>query len=211
MKTEFWHERWENQEIGFHQKAFNKNLQRHWPSLQLPKHSKVLVPLCGKSLDMLYLAEQGHQVLGVELSEIAAQEFFAEQGLVPEIHKDDKFVIYQAQGIAIYCGDIFDLDQSLLSDVKGVFDRAAMIALPPEMRQRYCETLAASLPADCKTLLLTLEYPQEETSPPPFSISREMVSTSLDQLCDVNYLDSSEDEVRNHQAVEHCFILKQQP
>ena len=169
MQPEFWLQRWQENRIGFHRDEVMPLLQKHWPSLQLPAGSRVFVPLCGKSLDLHWLAAQGHDVLGVELSPLAVQQFFAEAGLQPVRHASRCGEHYRAGSVEIICGDAFGLDAELLADVRGVYDRAALIALPPDMRPRYAE-LHARLPAGCQDLLITLEYPQAQKSGPPFSV-----------------------------------------
>ncbi|MEO5962165.1 MAG: thiopurine S-methyltransferase [Thermomonas sp.] len=171
MQPDFWHQRWADNQIGFHQSAPTTLLLKHWPSLGVPAGATIFVPLCGKSLDMAWLASQGHQVLGVELSQLAVEQFFAEHGLIPEIQGSRFGTHFRAGGIEIIHGDAFGLDTDILADCAAVFDRAAMIALPPPMRVRYADTVYARLPAGCRGLLITLEYPQAEREGPPFAIS----------------------------------------
>ncbi|GGK06984.1 thiopurine S-methyltransferase [Luteimonas terricola] len=170
MEPAFWHERWRDGRIGFHQPVVTPQLERHWDTLALPAGSTVFVPLCGKSLDMPWLATRGHRVLGVELSETAVRGFFEEQGLVPAQRETGYGVHHAAGPFEIIVGDAFALDHAVLAGCAGVFDRAALIALPPNLRRRYVETTWASLPDDCRGLLVTLEYPQAEMAGPPFSV-----------------------------------------
>ena len=128
------------------------------------------MPLAGKSHDMAWLAAQGHRVLGVELSQAAVEAFFAEHGLQPQRHDSRYGSHYSAANIELICGDAFGLDQAALVDCTAVFDRAALIALPPPMRQRYADELYARLPSGSRGLLITLEYPQQQKSGPPFSV-----------------------------------------
>lgn len=171
MEETFWLERWERQEIGFHQRNVNTQLLSHWPILDLAAGDPVFVPLCGKSGDMLWLRAQGHPVLGVELSPVAVAAFFSENDLVPQRQRQGKFDVAEADGIRILCGDFFDLTAGNLSGIKAVYDRAALIALPPDMRERYAAHMAAILPPGTRMLVVTLEYPQEEMQGPPFSVS----------------------------------------
>jgi len=175
MEETFWKQRWIEGRIGWHQQEVDRLLQKHWPTLGLGSDSTVLVPLCGKSLDMAWLAAQGHAVRGVELSGLACVSFFAEQGVEPAEHAEGAFQVFSAPGIALYCGDVFALDDAQLADVAAVYDRAALIALPPAMRQRYAAELYARLPAGCRGLLITLEYPQAERAGPPFSVPEDEV------------------------------------
>lgn len=179
MQPDFWLQRWQDGQIGFHRNEVMPLLQKHWPSLRLPAGNRVFVPLCGKSLDMHWLAAQGHEVLGVELSPLAVRQFFAETGLEPERRESRYGEHFTAGPVEIILGDAFGLDAELLADVRGVYDRAALIALPPEMRPRYAD-LHARLPAGCQDLLITLEYPQDQKSGPPFSVDADDVRATYD-------------------------------
>lgn len=171
MHEEFWQARWAQDQIGFHQDRVNPYLVRHWPGLQLPPGTRVLVPLCGKSLDLAWLAGQGYQVLGVELAEKAVQDFFAEQGLVAEVSERGAFRVYRVGNLELCCGDFFALGAEELADCGALFDRAALIALPAEMRERYAAHLRAILPSGCRGLLITLDYEQSQMDGPPFAVS----------------------------------------
>ena len=177
MDADFWLQKWQEGQIGFHRHDVMPLLQKHWPSLQLPEGSRVLVPLCGKSLDMHWLAAQGHRVLGVELSPLAVAQFFEEAGLKPERTTSPYGEHFSAGPIEIILGDAFGLDPGLLADITGVYDRAALIALPTDLRLRYRDTVYAALPAGCQGLLITLEYPQEEKAGPPFSVAQAEVDS----------------------------------
>jgi thiopurine S-methyltransferase len=170
MQAEFWLQRWREGRTGFHHERPMPLLLEHWPSLALPKGSRVLVPLCGKTLDMPWLAAQGHRVLGVELSPLAVAQFFAEHGLVPERHASPMGVHHVAGDIEIIQGDVFGLDDATLAGCDAVYDRAAVIALPAPMRERYAHEVYARLPTGCRGLMITLEYPQAEMEGPPFSV-----------------------------------------
>ena len=170
MDPAFWHSRWQEGRIGFHQDRPTPLLVEHWTSLGLAPGSRVFVPLCGKSLDMAWLASQGHRVLGVELSAMAVRPFYDEHGLAPSIEQHPAGDIYRAADVDIVRGDAFALDADTLRDCAGVFDRGALIALPPDMRRRYASELYARLPAGCRGLLVTLEYPAHEKAGPPFSV-----------------------------------------
>jgi thiopurine S-methyltransferase len=178
MNPDFWEQRWREGRIGFHQDRPSPLLEAHWDALRLPRDSRVFVPLCGKSLDMAWLASRGHRVLGVELSELAVDQFFVEHRLVPQVHASPLGVHHVAGAIEIIRGDAFALDAAALSDCAGLFDRAALIALPPVLRERYVRELHARLPAGCRGLLVTLEYPADEKTGPPFSVPGAEVEAS---------------------------------
>lgn len=170
MQHEFWQLRWARNEIGFHQQAVNPGLQRHWPNLGLPEDSQVLVPLCGKSLDMLWLAQWGYRVLGVELAERAAVDFFAELGVTPQVSTEGALRRYSYERLEILQGDFFDVSAEQVAGCSGLYDRAALIALPPDLRTAYAAHLQRILPQQARGLLVSLEYPQAEMDGPPFAV-----------------------------------------
>lgn len=174
MEPKFWHERWELNEIGFHQPQVHPLLAEHWHQLGIPK-GQVFVPLCGKTLDLLWLRQQGHAVLGVELSPLAVGNFFTEQSLPSSTYSMEELQVSESDGIKIVCGDIFDLKPNHLTQVEAVYDRAALIALPKDLQARYARHLMESMPHRPPILLITLEYDQTEMDGPPFSTSEQRV------------------------------------
>ncbi|MCR4299509.1 MAG: thiopurine S-methyltransferase [Gallionella sp.] len=171
MEKDFWLERWKREEIGFHQNETNPYLRQYWQELHPANGSEVFVPLCGKSRDMQWLREQGHSVLGVELSAVAVRAFFKENDRAPHHVAGENFARYEAGGIRILCGDFFDLGKGALAQVGAVYDRASLVALPPEMRERYARHLVNILPPATQILLITFDYPQPEMPGPPFAVS----------------------------------------
>lgn len=170
MEPGFWLQRWQEGRIGFHRDTVMPLLEKHWPSLGVPPGSRVFVPLAGKSLDMMWLAAQGYRVLGVELSPLAIRQFLDENGLRAEVHESRLGRHHLAGSIELVEGDVFGFDAAALADCRAVYDRAALIALPPDLRRRYAEGPYASLPGDCRGLLITLEYPPAEKEGPPFPV-----------------------------------------
>ncbi|EJM97668.1 thiopurine S-methyltransferase [Herbaspirillum sp. YR522] len=175
MDSEFWLQRWREGRTHFHQERVLPLLQKHWPTLALPQGSTVLVPLCGKSLDMMWLAAQGYKILGVELSALAVQQFFDDNGMQPVLRESAQGRHYSAGNVEIICGDIFDLDDATLAACRGAYDRAALIALPPQMRARYVERVYGRLAPNYCGLLITLEYEQQLMEGPPFAVAEEEV------------------------------------
>ncbi len=197
MDANFWRQRWQDNQIGFHQDQPTPLLQKHWAAVGAAPGCRVFVPLAGKSLDMLWLAAQGHRVLGVELSQLAVEQFFAEHGLQPDIHETRYGRHYragstQASDIELICGDAFALNAAALADCTAVFDRAALIALPPELRLRYVDTLYACLPAGCRGLLITMEYPAHERPGPPFNVDESEVRRHFGRDWNVDLLERSD-------------------
>lgn len=180
MQAEYWLQRWRDQQTGFHKDQPMPLLQCHWSTLSLATDSRVLVPLAGKSLDMLWLAAQGHRVLGVELSPLAIQQFLAEHALHAETRISPQGTHHIADRIELICGDVFTLDDATLDTCDAIYDRAAMVALPPAMRQHYARQVYGRLPARCRGLMITLEYPQQEMDGPPFSVDDQEVHRLLD-------------------------------
>jgi thiopurine S-methyltransferase len=188
MEKEFWLERWERQEIGFHQDEVNPYLRQYWQELHPVRGGTVFVPLCGKSRDMLWLREQGHSVLGVELSPIAVHAFFEENDCVPNHIIDGRFDSCETDNIRILCGNFFDLNKDDLANVDVAYDRASLIALPPQMRGRYARHLASILPPATQILLITVDYPQEEMQGPPFAVSASEVAALYREYAEVHLL-----------------------
>ena len=181
MNPEFWQTRWQEKRIGFNQSDVNPLLIKYFSELNLPVGSRIFVPLCGKSIDMVWLAHQGFDVVGIELVESAAQEFFIEQAIsytVIEHSKQTDIKCYQGEiagrTIDLWVADIFTLSADDIGHVDAVYDRAALIAMPAELRPQYSEKIR-TLSCNASQLLLTLNYDQNERAGPPFSISQEQV------------------------------------
>ncbi len=185
MEPQFWHARWKAGQIGFHQAEINPYLRDLWPKLELASNLPVLVPLCGKSLDMLWLHEQGHPVVGIELSAEACAAFFLEQHLPFHVETLPHAEVFhgeaKARGITLWCADIFALGVDDVGPIGGLYDRAALIALPEPMRRKYAQHLASLVPKAARGLLVTLDYPQSERAGPPFSVPDAEVHALLDE------------------------------
>lgn len=190
MDHDFWLSKWETQQIGFHQPDGQPLLHAWWPSLALPSASRVCVPLCGKAVDMHWLAEQGHFVTGIELSAQAAQDFFSEAGLACEVDTHAGLTRYRGGRIEILAGDLFDLPETFFQNFDACYDRAAMIALPPEMRRRYADHLYGNLPAQAQALLICLTYTPGSLDGPPFSVTADNVEQLLPANAQVQQLAS---------------------
>lgn len=174
--TESWLDRWQEGRIGWHETSGNMSLKKHWRI----SGRTVLVPLCGKSVDLRWLAEQGNQVVGVELSSIAVEAFFAEQELAYSVAEGD-LLRYEASNadITIYCGDFFALN-SVQCDAH--YDRGALVALPAEMRPLYAAHVSSLLTDDAEQLLITLEYDSSVANGPPFSLGDAEILGYWDRL-----------------------------
>lgn len=174
MQHKFWLDKWEKREIGFHEGKPNSLLVSHFSSLNLKTGSRVFLPLCGKTRDIAWFLEQGCQVAGAELCEIAVGELFSELTLEPEISGVGHLKHYSASGLDLYVGDIFALSPSTVGPVDAVYDRAALVALPSETRVDYTAHLR-ELTGEASQLLITFEYDQTRMDGPPFSIPEDEI------------------------------------
>ena len=172
MQPEFWRSRWLKGQTGFHRSDVHHDLQMHWNSLGVAPTSAVFVPLCGKSLDLLWLSDRGHRVVGVELSSIALQSFCMENGIPARRQILDNFDLYEAPDLGLFCGDFFDLTAARVGRVGAAYDRAALISWSEDLRAPYVSHMAELMPPGSETLLVTMEYPQAQKAGPPFSIPR---------------------------------------
>ena len=181
MEHKFWLEKWQKKEIGFHRDDFNPHLIENFPLLNLSHGSHILVPLCGKSLDLVWLSKQGHKVTGVELSPMAVSSFFQECHLEYRICKAGNMTKYITRDdqLTIIQGDFLQLNRCDLDPVDAIYDRAAMIALPKQMRGDYFNKLKELMPKNGQQLVIALEYEQEYVDGPPFSVSETEIRTNL--------------------------------
>jgi thiopurine S-methyltransferase len=170
MDANFWHNRWQTNQTGWHERAVNPLLTTHFPSLHIPPGRRIFVPLCGKSLDLGWFLSQGYAVAGAELSEVAITQLFAELGVEPTRSEVGKHKHFHGEKIDILVGDLFDLSRETLGPVDAVYDRAALVALPEAMREQYTAHLK-SLTALAPQLVIGYEYDQTVVPGPPFSVT----------------------------------------
>lgn len=209
MEHHFWHNKWEKQEIGFHLNEVNPLLVTYFNRLALPQGSRIFVPLCGKTLDIHWLLDQGYQVVGAELSQLAIEQLFDELGVQPEVIDLGQSKHFKATHIDIYVGDIFNLSSDILGHVDAIYDRAALIALPETMRSRYTTHLI-QLTQRAPQLMICLEYDQSLMAGPPFSISEAEVKQHYQTQYALNLLSSSAVEgglKGGVQALQHVWLL----
>ncbi|GAB4116107.1 MAG: thiopurine S-methyltransferase [Sideroxydans sp.] len=190
MEHDFWHERWRNGEIGLHQNEVNPYFLKYWDALAVSDTGTVFVPLCGKSAEMIWLRQRGHPVLGNELIMIAVQSFFAENGAIPHATMLDNFECLENDGIRLLCGDFFALRAEDVAQVGAVYDPAALVALPPEMRRQYAAHMARILPPGTLMLLVVMDYPQQEMNGPPFAVTLDEVREHYGNAADIEVLQS---------------------
>jgi len=175
MDLEFWKKAWVDGRTAFHQGQTSPHLVRHLPLLNIKENDHILLPLCGKTLDLLYLQDMNLKVTGIEISELAIEQFQAEHPREYKRAQKNNFTVYQNQKLEIWNGDFFEFHSEITSPIHYVFDRAAMVALPFELRKQYAQKLCEFLKLGAKLLLVTFEYPQEKVQGPPFSVTRSEV------------------------------------
>jgi thiopurine S-methyltransferase len=190
MQSDFWITRWERGETGFHQDEVNPWLREYWLRLQVPTSGRVFVPLCGKSLDMWWLRQQGFGVLGVELSRQAVESFFAGAGITPSRTNEGVLERFESGDVTLLCGDFFALQPQDVAGCSAIYDRASLIALPPAMRQDYAAHLSELFPQGARILLITLDYPQHEMEGPPFAVSDAEVRALYAGRADIEHIAS---------------------
>jgi len=208
VEADFWKERWAEGKIGFHQGVANEYLVAHGERL----FGRVLVPLCGKTEDLAYLASRGHDVVGVELVEDAVAAFFAEHKLTPTVDEpwsDSTHRAYRAGVITLIAGDWFTATHEMLGTVNSVYDRAALVAMPPEMRVAYVAHLRKLVPRDTRGLLVTVAYDERQFEGPPFSIENSEVRAHyahVEQL-EEHVITTGRLGEANIDAVERCYAI----
>lgn len=184
-----WHKRWTEGRIGFHREDTNEQLRKHAEAL-LDGASRVLVPLCGKSVDMVWLAEQGVEVVGVELVDKPIQAFWQAQGVTPETDSLHAFTRTAHGPITLLQGDIFDLQEAHSGTIDAIYDRAALIAMPTELQQRYASHLLRLLRPGGQVLLLTYDMPLPPEQGPPFSVHPDRVPELFSACASVTCLET---------------------
>lgn len=176
MQEEFWQEKWRSNQIGFHEDSPHPFLVSHFERLNLSAGDTVFVPLCGKAVELEWLAARGLRVVGVEFSELAVEELFARYGVEAEKSQDGPLMRYSAGRIDVLVGDFFELTSQHLGQIDAVFDRAALVALPPETRMNYAARLN-ELTAKAPQILITFDYDQAQMDGPPFAVPAETIRT----------------------------------
>jgi len=210
MDASFWKDKWERGEIAFHEREANPLLVKYFKELSLAKGSPVFVPLCGKTLDIAWLLSHGYRVAGAELSEIAVKQLFEGLGVEPKISKVGSAQRYRAQNIEIFVGDLFDVTREMLGPVDAIYDRAALVALPKDMCDRYTEHLV-QISDTAPQLVIAYEYDQRVIGGPPFSVSHDEVRRHYTDSYDLTLLVSSDVPgglKGKCPAKEHVWLLK---
>jgi thiopurine S-methyltransferase len=199
MELSYWQSRWNKNKTGFHMPDGYPGLRIHWNSLEISADARVLVPLCGKTPDMAWLASKTAKVTGVEISDKAIDEFLSEYNLKAKKESFADFTIYKTRGIDLWCGDFFKLPAHKFNDTNLIYDKAALVALPEPMRKRYAEKICSLSSAQTKVLLHHFEYPQNEMNGPPFSVSEEEIDILFGRKFDIHVLEKNPLNIREYQ------------
>lgn len=174
MEHDFWHNKWQSGQIGFHLPEANPLLINNFSALGLNNGDRVFVPLCGKTIDIHWLLNEGYSIVGAELNQLAIEQLFDELEINPTIQESGELLHYSAPYIDVFVGDIFELTGGQLGKVDAVYDRAAFVALPSDLRKKYSEHLV-SMTNKAPQLLVCFEYDQNLIPGPPFSTPKETV------------------------------------
>lgn len=217
MEHDFWHEAWaKSDQPGWQQKSVNPYLKKHWALTGAVSGEAVFVPLCGRSKDMLWLREQGHHVIGIDLSIAAIDEFCKQQSIDAVCERDGELTVFRAPGWTLYAGDFLKLKPGQLTRISRVYDRAALIALPPPMRKSYAAHMRSILPGGSEIFLITIAYDQMQMKGPPFSVPADEVIDHYQDWYEVDLLESVEgpEQLGNlaqrglQTVTDACFVLR---
>ena len=189
MDPNFWYQRWEKNEIAFHEGKPNHLLVAYFQELSLPKGRRIFLPLCGKTRDISWLLSKGYRVAGAELSQLAIEQLFMDLGLQPEISETGDLRQWSAPQLDIFVGDFFALSRKTLGSIDAIYDRAALVAMPETMRPRYAEHLI-ELTHRAPQLLICYDYDQRALDGPPFSIDHEEVARQYGSTYELKLLAS---------------------
>ncbi len=171
MQQSYWEARWRKRKTGFHRADVNPALVNHWDALRISSGNTVAVPFCGKAVDMVWLRDRGYEVIGIEFVEQACREFFEEHTTTkPDVRKSKRGLVFSGEAITLHCADLFKLTPSDTGPARALYDRASLVAIPPEIRPRYVEKLGELFPDVREQLLISFEYDTDIMQGPPFSV-----------------------------------------
>ncbi|MCC5907408.1 MAG: thiopurine S-methyltransferase [Balneolaceae bacterium] len=199
MELSYWQSRWEKGNTGFHMPGGYPGLRNHWDALNISTEAQILVPLCGKTPDMVWLATKTDKVTGVEISEKAIREFFDEQNLTTEQERFANFTIFKTRNIELWCGDFFKLPEHKFPETVLIYDKAALQALPEPMRIRYAEKIISICSPSSKILLHHFTYAQNEMNGPPFSVSSDEIQSLFGNKFEIQILEQNNLDIHNYQ------------
>ncbi len=213
MQHDFWHQRWQENRIGFHQPMPNPLLVEYISKLDLKANARIFIPLSGKTLDISWLLQQGYRVVAIELSQIAAtaliEQLATDFNLDFAISAKDALTHYTHANIDIFVGDFFELSQNQLGEVDAIYDRAALVALPTTIRSDYTQHLS-HISQHAAQLLLSYEYDQPSYQGPPFSVDADEIWRHYAAVYQIELLQQLElsNHFKGNNAVEKVWYLK---
>lgn len=213
MDPEFWQKKWRENKIAFHENEGNALLSQAFHLLSLEKGNCVLVPLCGKSNDIGWLAAQGCRVVGIELDQSAVEAFFAENELKVDLSSVGELKCYKSGSIELFVGDFFALTNEILGPVDAIYDRAALVAMPEAMRASYARHLA-EISRSAPQLLITYDYDQSQTDGPPFSVPDDKIGQVYEGIYDHKLVASAEISgplAERCSGTENAWLLRPNP
>jgi len=206
--NQFWLDKWNQKKIGFHESEPHSLLTQFWHRLKVPNTSKVLVPLCGKSIDMMWLKKSGYNVTGIELSQTAVSSFFEENRIDVEIEFRGKNSCHIGKNLTIWEADIFNLPNIELESHRVIYDRAALVAIKPRQRFRYARIFTDNIPSGNFMFLIVLEYDKSLLSGPPFSLAKDDIELLYGKSWDIKEIERQATMVKDHPGVEVLYILE---
>lgn len=201
MEHKFWHKKWEKNEIGFHLDSYNPILTKHWIDFKsnFSKLGSVLIPLCGKSKDILFFSDMGLKVTGVELSEDAIIAFFKENNLAYNVSIVNNSKLYSCleKDIQIFNCDILTLSHKDLGKVEMIYDRASIVALPQKIRTDYVKWIHEIKNNETKVFMNVFEF--DAPNGPPFSITLSDIKNYFSDSFTVTLIESIDIEAHKIQ------------
>ena len=208
MDIDFWKDKWKKNVIGFHLSEVNPLLVKYYEQLLLEKNARLFLPLCGKTKDISWLLSKGHSIVGVEFSELAVKQLFDELRVEPKIRELENLKHYSIQGLDIFVGDFFKLTPEVIGHVDAIYDRAALVALPMDMREKYSIHLRDII-KEAPQLLVTFMYDQTLLKGPPFSVSNDEVYEHYEKQYKIELLDTLDEKFKGKvDAKESVWLLK---
>lgn len=199
MELSYWISRWNRGKTGFHMKNGYPGLERNWQRLNLTTVPVVLVPLAGKSPDIMWLSEKSKKVIAVEISEIAIEQFFADNKLNKTIERYAGFDVYSAGNISFWCGDLMKLPRKTLPSIDLIYDKGSIVALPPDRRTNYIKKLISLCSPDTNILMHLISYPGQSMPGPPFSVTTEDIERGFGHLFMIQQLEQAELNLNNYE------------
>ena len=208
MQHEFWHQKWQKNEIGFHLNQPHPLLVKYMGCLNISPNSRIFIPLCGKSLDIHWLLTQGYHVVGIDLSPIAIHDLISTLGLSFTEMQSGNLSHFHHPQIDLFVGDFFELTIEQLGQIDAIYDRAALVALPEQMRSQYIQHLI-HIGGHASQLLISFEYDQSIMAGPPFAISTQQLQDYYSSEYDIQLLDRQTELLKGKvNAQEKIWLLK---